>query len=407
MWSDWPIPPLLQAPGIRRLSDIPLDASWARSGAWCAYYESDLSFFDCQGVIHPRRHTYAGLAADPRQAQFFCMMEAAERVSGLSSDVMRGLAFRSCPSGAARHWRDFSPYSERQWTWNASYPNSTPTWWVRSHGVSTGTPVNVPADSVFPWWRSYAGRTALLPEGEGGGFAAGFAWEHAACAQRALCEVIERDAAMLSWRVASWPARRIAPGLASAGLQAQAAASGLRLELFDVGDPALMPVVIALLSREDSEVVLGASCALPLSRAVDKAIREAFMLRGTVQLLDVTTPTLTASNVQDSADHLVYAWRNSKPVLDWYRRKGALPAPPSGPGDRLPARCAAVFGAEPLIVDVTHPQLAMLQLHVVRILQPHAFRKEYRHAWRYEGGARLQALGIGPDDLHDAPHPIG
>lgn len=404
MWFERTIPAPLQVPGIRLLRDIPLDATGAEFGVWCAYYESDLSFRDRQGSLHLRRHTYAGLSDDPDRARFFCMMEAAERVSGLSAQVMERLAFEGIDG---RPWSDFSPYSARQWTWNAAYPDSSPRWWVRTYGLQSGIPVDVPADSVFPWWRSYFGRVSPLPEGEGGGFAAGFDWEAGGCAERGLREVIERDSVMLSWRLESWPARGLNVALVDPRLRTYAREAGLHLELYDVGDPGLAPVVVALLSREDTEAVLGASCGRELPAAADKAVREAFMLRGTAQLLDSDTPPLTPEDVLDSADHLVYAWRNSGEVLHWYRRKARRNAPCSGAGDALIARCQKVFGAEPLIVNVTDPRLASLRIQVVRVLQPHAFRKEYRHVYRYEGGERLRSLCVATEDLHTAPHPVG
>ncbi|WP_080434639.1 YcaO-like family protein [Burkholderia ubonensis] len=404
MWSDRLIPALLRAQGISRLDDIPLDATGADYGAWCAYYESDLSFRNLAGRWHPRRHTYAGLADTPEWARFFCMMEAAERASGLSAHTMSRLAFEG---GSGPAWAEFSPYAPEQWVWNASYPDAEPRWRVRAQGWLSGTLVDVPADAVFPWWRSYAGRKAPLPEGEGGGFAAGFEWASDACALRGLYEVVERDAAMLSWRVDAWPARALSLGLLDPRLRAYAKDTGLTLELFDVGDPQLAPVIIALLSRDDGEVVLGASCGVDVAAVADKATREAFMLRGTAQLLDRDTPPLTVDAVLDSADHLVYAWRHGGEVLAWYRRKARRDAPPSGAGDNLAERCARTFGAEPLIIDVTHPELVAWRIRVMRILQPNAFRKEYRHAWRYAGGTRLRVLCPDPKAIHTAPHPIG
>lgn len=404
MWSDRPIPPLLQAPGIANLSDIPLDATGAAYEAWCAYYESDVSFRDRAGLWHPRRHTYAGLGDTPDRARFFCMMEAAERASGLSAETMSRLAFEG---GAGPDWTMFSPYSAEQWAWNAASPDARPHWRVRAHGWHSGAAVDLPADTVFPWWRSYAGRIAPLPEGEGGGFAAGFDWELEACALRGLREVVERDAAMLSWRVDAWPARALSCAVLASGLRAHAADTGLTLELFDIGDPQLAPVIIALLSRDGGEVVLGASCDTDVAVAANKAAREAFMLRGTAQLLDRETSALSPDDILDSADHIVYAWRNGARVLDWYRRKAHREAPPSGAGDDLPARCARTFGEEPLIVDVTHADLAAWRIRVLRVLQPNAFRKEYRHVWRYSGGLRMRSLCPDPRALHEAPHPIG
>lgn len=191
------------------------------------------------------------------------------------------------------------------------------------------------------------------------------------------------------------------------GLLQHAQRERLLVELYDVGDPELAPVVMALVSRDGAELVIGASCSTDLGQAATKALREAFMLRGTAALLSRRTGRLAAEDICDSAEHIVYAWRNSEPILDWYRRKARETWPPSGPGDALAARAEAAFGEEPLVVDVTHPNLAAYRIRVVRVLQPHAFRKEYRHAFRYRGGRRLARLGAGPETLNSLPHAIG
>lgn len=364
------------------------------------------------GRWRDRQHTFAGMSYDAMRARFLCMMEAAERRSGLSADVMVALSFPHQVRDPRRyiHWTAFSPYDDALL---AAYPDTgEPDWRVSAVGLLSGAHFSVPAVSVFPWWRSFSQRRALLPEGEGGGFAAGFTWEVPKMIERALREVVERDALMLSWRVPLWPVRRLSSSLLAERFHQYARRCGLNFELYDVGDPALAPVVMAVLSRDGSEAVLGASCHDDLVCASAKAACEAVMLRGTAELLDRVTPPLMKDDIADSASHIVHSWRDSGPLLAWYRSaadrgSATSPAPPSGDIRTLSQRCFDVFRAEPLLVDVTHPALTEYNIRVVRVLQPNAYRKEYRHVLRYLGGQRLRHLGVSPRELNQNPHAVG
>lgn len=408
MWFDRLLPEPLRAPGIYRLSDIPVEFI-EPPGLYCAYYECDLSFEDRACRAHRRSHTFAATEADPWRARFLCMMEGVERVSGLSAEVMARLAG---PGVLDLDLSEFWSYSTEQWREiEAAGLPEAPVWRVHARGLCSDRRYAIPADAVFPWWRSFSGRRHPLPEGDGGGFAAGFSWDYSSLVERALREVIERDAVMMAWRYNAWPARRLELSRFARIDPGWLEASGLTLKLYDVGDPRLEPVVIALLhggadqgGAQPGGVVVGCSCRASLCDAADKALSEALMLHGTARLLDSEKPALAPEDVNDSGDHIVFAWRNSQAVIDWFAAKDE-PAPQARiPGD-LPERCRRYFGLEPMIVDVTHPALARLNLRAARVVQPRAAKKEYRHVWRYLGDRR--PAGALEDFPNELPHPVG
>ena len=211
---------------------------------------------------------------------------------------------------------------------------------------------------------------------------------------------------MLSWRAPGWPARRIVADVLPTEILQWIAAQRLSLSLYDVGDSALLSVVMAVLSRDGGEVTIGASSGNEVPRAALKATFEAIMLRATAAHLDSITGDLSEGAISDSGDHVVWAYRNGDKVLRWYEGQSATRAPAPRASDVVEA-CSRVFGHEPIVVDLTHLDLERDGLFVVRVLQAGSFRKEYRHDARYRGGARLASLGLRPEALNPLPHPIG
>jgi ribosomal protein S12 methylthiotransferase accessory factor YcaO len=329
-------------------------------------------------------------------------METVERWSGTTEQVMR----RSFLGGEGPHWSEFSPYTAEEVAATDALRRGWPDYRVTGVGLRTRRRIDVPAESVFPWWRSFFATPTPLPEGEGGGIAAGFSDDASATLRRALNEMLERDALMLSWRVPRWPARPLPQDLLPPEIRNWLREQGLQVHLYDVGDPLLVSVIMALLSRDGEQVTIGASCNPSLPQAALKAVLEAIMLRDSAQHLDSVTQTLTPDTISDSYEHVVWAWRHGRQVLDWYARE-TTPGAPSPKAKNVLAACEEVFGQEPLMVDLTHPELAREGFLIVRVLQAGSFKKEYRHDARYRGGSRLARLGLRPEDLNPLPHPIG
>src|SRR5581483_6107780 len=94
--------------------------------------------------------------------------------------------------------------------------------------------------------------------------------------------------------------------------------------------------------------------------------------------------------IVNSLDHVAWGNAHANLVLGWFARLPRRNADSSLvlEVDDLAARCRAVFDAEPLIVNLSNPDLAP-SITVMRVLQPHAHRKEWTHKRAFWGGKRL------------------
>jgi len=361
-----------------------------------------------RGVV--REDVFVGMGLSREAAQFCCFMEMIERCSAMASLTM---ADRSCvrPAGQpSLHWSQFAPYGDDEVDATDRRRRGWPEYVVNGVGLISGQTQLVPAESVFPNWRFFFATPAQRPESDGVGIAAGFREQRSATIDRALREVLEREAMMLSWRVQRWPVRRLTGELLPVQVRHWLNEQSLDVHLYDVGDPSLCSVVLALIvSHSNDQATVGGSCQENLSGAATKATLEAIMLRASAAALSRQMGAVAPEDIVDSFGHVVWAWQNGESVLAWYREQSQRRSLPRAPhrGHTLLTSCTQVFGYEPVLVDLTDPRLRSSEYEVLRVLIPGAFKKEYRHSQRFAGGARLRSLGAMPQQLHHLPHPIG
>jgi ribosomal protein S12 methylthiotransferase accessory factor YcaO len=230
---------------------------------------------------------------------------------------------------------------------------------------------------------------------------------------RALTEVIERDALMLSWLVPGWPVRRLPAEILPVPYVAAISRLGLVADVFRLGTGGLPPTALVLLHRGDGrELTCGSAVRPTLCTATEVALQEALLLRYATR----TTTVAGADEPVSSAQHLVWGFRNGPRVLAWYRAQAAGEAPiasEAGKTDLVDVDAAAVdeFGTPPVYGDVTVPPVRDRGLTVTRCWIPNAVRREMgsvrdTHRWPRIRG-ELARWDTARKGVHDAPHPFG
>ena len=329
----------------------------------------------------------------------------------------------------------FALFSERQHA-RAGFPfvpfdRGTRVPWVEGTRVRDGARAWVPAELVF------LGATSVE-----GGERIGYATSSgAACAEtvdaaleRALAEVLERDAFMIVW------ANRLSLPLldwSDDGDLAEVdrttfAVTGLRYSAVDLSRFHGLPSVLGVVrSRRQQVGVLGvgAGTAATVGRAWWKALSEAFACRAAgakLALLDGSrTPETSAAAVASFEDHIryhSYAERaHVAAFLDAARERVPTSTIPVVEGasasERVAALCRRVerAGSDAYAVDATSPDVRALGLVVMKVLAPELCPLDVSHAARFLGGRRLYeaaaAAGLAPRPLAEAdvnpePHPF-
>ncbi len=348
-----------------------------------------------------RKHIFAGMSSNPEIARFKCFMEGVERCAGLSLWAMETLA-KSVESN--RSLAEFFPYSDEQVKWLEKLRSRQPTMSVAAQDLVDGSIHFIPAEAVFPWWKSFSECVLPLPETDGVGFAAGFSDRKSETTDRALCEVLERDALMLSWKVPNYPKINLDRTLLHPDLQDEFAIQNLSYRLLDIGSEHGIRVVITLLTDHLYRTTIGVACGGSTEQDIQKSALEALMLRGSALLMSQENRQLT-HQIMSSEDHVLWGWFNGKKVWDWYKPTHMM-TQRNVNHDPLTA-CVNLGLGRPLLVDTTPPDFRTEGFYVCRVIVPHAFRKEYNHAYRYTGGKRLKDLGLMSEQLNHLPHPIG
>lgn len=299
--------------------------------------------------------------------------------------------------------------------------------WVEGVDLATGAPAWVPAELVF-----LAG-VAPGPEGPIGyatssGLACAATAEDAA--ERGLLELLERDAFVLAWR-----RRRSLPRLAwgrSPALSELAERylepSGLEYHALDLSDVHDVPTVVGVClgpSGTCAALGVGAAAARTVEDAWWRALAEAFASRAACRKLHLSDPGRTyaddGSDVVSFDDHIRFYGlpeRVARAAFLWngggHRDTRSIDPLPAHPGARRSALLdrAERAGSRVLAVDVTAPDVASAQLHVLRVVAPGLCALDAPHAARFLGSPRLSGRDIltgspaGPDSLNPDPHPF-
>ena len=349
----------------------------------------------------------AGVALTEDEARTKCSYETLERLFGTAPAAIHAHTYLQ-PSQRATvvDWQSFTPYGEAELRRLERAMSNGSARWCQARGMLTDRPYQVPASKVFPAWPRYVPADAFDGECDSSGLAAAASADVARCRQHGLCEILERDAMMLAWRLPHWLVHAmpdlqvVVPDLAA--FLDEHAVTGM---LFEIGEPGLAPVVLCLLTNRAGGVTCGSACNLDIDAASRHSVLEAIMLWNAMRKPG-SDDVGSGSRIDTSYDHVRYGWRNGATVASWFaalpRRE---PTRPPANFEELVRRCwNRFFDSEPLVVDLTLPGLSG---HVCRVLQPHACRKEWNSANPFVGGRRFQMLAAGCQQINRLPHPYG
>jgi ribosomal protein S12 methylthiotransferase accessory factor len=299
----------------------------------------------------------------------------------------------------------------------ARFDERQPIHWTRGTWLGTGERVWVPALPTY--FNFEACHHEFFCHVSSNGLAAGADVDDAAL--RAVFELLERDAFMITW-LCQLPARRIEiddtiePGVQEVLRQVRRRGAEIELYLLD-GTEIDVPVVMCLALGDTSKslpaVGVSLSCHLDPRVAVRKAVLEqAHVGSYLTRLVAQGKVPATPADVQTLDDHAAYYFTPERlPIFDFIRRaeRGSIAhrdLPPCGDVS-IPA-CAARLeraGIRVAIVDVTSPDLVDSPFRVARAIgldvQPIHFGERFRRL----ANPRL-AKHSGGRPLNPHPHPL-
>jgi len=298
----------------------------------------------------------------------------------------------------------------------ARFSPDRPIAWTEARWLDSGEPVWVPA---LP---TYLNFPAPLEENfcqvSSNGLAAGSGLEDAA--RRAVFELVERDAFLLTW-LARRPGRRIVldgttePGVLETVRQLEGRSSArVELYLLDVG--LSLPTVVCI-AFGDGRDWPGATLALAAHSSPRVALRKAVLEHGSVgtsirrAMVEGSYPIpARPEDVHTLEDHALYYAPPDRARAFDFLRGGSAPAPleslvePEAFSLDDCAQKLSQAGIRVAIADVTSPDVALGPFRVARALGTHMQPIDFGHRLRRLGNPRLQALltdGPNPD-----PHPL-
>lgn len=223
---------------------------------------------------------------------------------------------------------------------------------------------------------------------------------------RGALEVIERDAAMTSWRK-NLPWQRVSiKGTPIEALRDLARSNGQALELSRVRGLGGVWVYFALLTKGVFPcALLGSAAGRTNIEAAVHAVHEAMMLNATAASLakSLGTERTTESPADLDSRLLWFAQRGLSSKSSPSEPEGTLVAPETALTlDRL-AQALRLDGYELLYADITLPEVATTGLRVGRTIIPGAQAYDVNERFRHLGGRRL---GPDPTKLFTEPHPF-
>lgn len=318
--------------------------------------------------------------------------------------------------------RRLSLYEEAQYS-EPGFPfprfsTKKPIHWVRGQWLEqlAGPPVWVPALVAYFNFQPTS-PAEYFCQVSSNGLAAGSSFEDAAF--RATLELVERDAAMLTW-LAQRPAPRIEPDSSlDAGswqVLSQLTARGVQVELYHLDVGLGVPTVFCL-GLGDGRAWPGVTVSLATHtdprRAANKAILEqAHVGPYLSSLLPTARIPGSPAEVTTLEEHATYYFPPHRLVaFDFLRRSGLPPVrlaeiPDAGPPTAvgLAARLAAA-GVRVAVVDVTSPDVALGPFRVARAVGLDLLPIHFGERLRRLANPRLKKL-LGPASLNPHPHPI-
>ncbi|HEY9420677.1 MAG TPA: YcaO-like family protein [Thermoanaerobaculia bacterium] len=322
-------------------------------------------------------------------------------------------------------------YADPEFDW-VPFEHDTRTRWVAARDLGSGATVHVPAAMVYvPYFYYLESDDPLICQPISTGLACHGTLEDAIA--RGLCEVIERDAFMITWQ-AGLARRRIRPDSLlpeNAEILARLQAIGGSVTLFDLTMDNLVPVAMAVQTHPAPGMpALTVACAAALDPddAVRKALEEVTHTARWMLYLKRDNPRIVPApgfrQVDSQDNHLIFwAYHENLPLADFLfastESVGFEELPNWTTGDRhrdLAVLCERIesTGHRALAVDITPTDIQDVGLSVARALIPGYHPLIMNHHYRALGGRRLwtipQQLGFAgrrPEDGDiDVPHPF-
>lgn len=387
-------------------------------------------------VDSPRNGAGAGMSLE--QAAAAAIGEAIERYSASFVPEERVVVATAAELGpGAADPAGFGLFAESQYARPgfpyARFSRETRIPWIDALDLTTGEPARVPAELVFLQDVGAAG-CERIGYATSNGLACGST--RAEALERALLELLERDAFMLAW----W--RRLSPPRLDWSGHAWLERvdgryfrpTGLEYAALDLSSFHDLPIVVGVVrgaTGSGAALGVGAAAAACVEDAWWRALAEAFASRSACRKLRLLDPGRTyaadGSDVACFDDHICFYGDDDRAGLASFlwsspetRATRELPALAGGRDDRLEQLVSRVgrAGSAAYAVDVTAPDVATAGLHVVRALAPGLCQLDAAHTARFLGSPRLTAPS-GPsetdiltaralriDDLNPLPHPF-
>jgi ribosomal protein S12 methylthiotransferase accessory factor len=311
------------------------------------------------------------------------------------------------------------------------FERDTPVRWAPMVDLSTGETVHVPAARIYIPWLYPPGEDSPIDQPISTGLACHLSWAEAACG--AVCEVVERDAALIAWQARVSPPQLRVETLSEANydLVSRFERTGAQVRILDLTLDARIPTVMAVLvdpRPAAPALVFAPACSADPEAAVRKALEELAHTRRFCQFVKTGAPRIVPDppewpSVHGQRDHLnLYVDHASLPLVEFFFASKArvdfeeLPNASTGDPARdlevLVSRVAST-GERVLAAELTTPDVGGVGLHVARAVIPgyQSLHMGFRN--RSLGGRRLwevpQRLGHpgitreGGDN--PAPHP--
>jgi ribosomal protein S12 methylthiotransferase accessory factor len=312
----------------------------------------------------------------------------------------------------------------------ARFTSETRLAWVGATDLATGEPAWVPADLVFLQAVAHA-EAEHIGYATSNGLACGSTAIEAL--ERALLELLERDAFMLAW----W--RRLSPPRLEPRNNSWTEAvdrryfreTGLDYVALDLSSVHDVPTVVGIVRGppgSGAALGVGGAAAPRVEDAWWRALAEAFAARSACRKLRLLAPGRVyaddGSDVSCFDDHICFYGDEERAELAAFlwssseaRAPADVPALRGEPEERVAALVERVerAGSRAFAVDVTAPDVAAAGLHVVRAVAPGLCPLDAAHDARFLGSPRLTGLaerdilttpGRRLDDLNPLPHPF-
>jgi len=277
--------------------------------------------------------------------------------------------------------------------------------WVRGYDIQGNYGVYLPALVGFLSWMPPVGEPLFVKPGATGlsaHISLSLAIEHA------LFEVIERDACMLCWRVPGWPTSILSHNCLPVAYKTMLSDMNLCVHLFQVGDPSLVPVVVAIIvDLKSGSPTVGSAAGWCVDRLCEKATIEAFVVRYTVEKFcrhsDEQVP-------RSSFGHVCSAFKRGGHVLNWFLCQSNLSRNHVSWTKESVFQKVFDFCAESAYVEISDERCREMGWFVVRVIVPRLQQRESDSllmnlsSSRLDESIRRYAHGRPP---HLSPHPFG